>query len=165
MSAEGVLLRVDRLVGGRYATHRIPAEMRTEPRTRRALVTVTWWLVAELVLAAAAVGVAVDIHDRGGQVSGIVWYRLVVIFALTATLFYFVWRAGLGFYWAYSRLRLFSIVFPVVALVTSAVPGLYPSWMIVEQVLFSLVLVGVSLVLSSKHMRAAFAKPRRVPAG
>ncbi len=103
-------------------------------------------------------------RDHGGSVSGIVWYRLVVIFGLTATLFYFVWRAGRGFYWAYSRLRLFSMVFPVVALASSAVPGLYPSWMIVEQILFSVVLLAIAVVLSSAHMRAVFAKPVRVRA-
>ncbi len=164
MPAEAWFLRIDRIAGGRYASHRIPDEARAAPRTRRALLTVTWWLVAELVLAAGAVGVALDVRDHGGTVSGIVWYRLVVIFALTATLFYFVWRAGRGFYWAYSRLRLFSIVFPVVAVVSSAIPGLYPSWMIVEQVAFSAVLIAIAVVLSSGHMRAVFAKPMRAGA-
>ena len=164
MRAEALFLRIDRVAGGRYATHRVPEEARAAPRTRRALLTVTWWLVAELVLAAGAVGVALDVRDHGGSVSGIVWYRLVVIFGLTATLFYFVWRAGRGFYWAYSRLRLFSMVFPVVALASSAVPGLYPSWMIVEQILFSVVLLAIAVVLSSAHMRAVFAKPVRVRA-
>ena len=162
MPAEALFLRIDRIAGGRYATHRVADEACTAPRTRRALLAVTWGLVAELVLAAGAVGVALDISDHGGAVSGIVWYRLVVIFALTATLFYFVWRAGRGFYWAYSRLRLFSIVFPVVAVASSAVPGLYPSWMIVEQVAFSVVLLAIAVVLSSAHMREVFAKPVRV---
>ncbi len=155
--AEPVLRRVDRVAGGRRATLRIPEESRRAPTTRRALLLVAWGLVAELVIAAAAVGFAVAIADTGGRVPGIVWYRLVVILALTATLLYFLWRAGLGWVWAFSRLRLFTIVFPVVAIGTCLVPGLYPPWMVAEQVLFSAVLVAVSLVLHRPVVRSAYA--------
>jgi len=89
--------------------------------------------------------------------------RLVVVLAMTMTLFYFAWRAQRGFYWAYSRLRLFSKIFPIVALVTAAIPGLYPLWMITEQIVFSLILIGVADYLSTDHMREAFAKPARTP--
>jgi hypothetical protein len=85
--------------------------------------------------------------------------RCFVVLGMTATLFYFVWRARLGYYWAYSRLRLFSRIFPVVTLVIAAIPGLYPIWMITEQILFSVVLIGVADYLGSDHMRAAFPKP------
>jgi hypothetical protein len=80
---------------------------------------------------------------------------------MTVTLFYFAWRAQLGFYWAYSRLRLFSKIFPVVTLVIAAIPGLYPFWMVTEQIVFSLILIGVADYLDSDHMRAAFPKPAR----
>jgi hypothetical protein len=166
MKAESVMLRIDRVAGGRKAALRIPDEVRTEPATRRALLVVSGCLVGELVIAAAAVAFAVAITDTGGSVPGIVWYRLVVILGLTSTLFYFVWRAWLGWVWAYTRLRLFSIVFPVIALGTSAIPGLYPPWMIVEQVLFSLVLVAVAVVLWRPQVRAAYAvAPTATPTG
>ncbi len=157
MRAEGLFLRIDRVAGGRTAALRIADEVRTRPATRRTLRVVSGCLVGELVIAAAAVAFAVAITDTGGTVPGIVWYRLVVILALTSTLFYFVWRARLGWVWAYLRLRLFSIVFPVIALGTCAIPGLYPPWMIVEQVLFSLVLVAVAVVLWRPQVRAAYA--------
>jgi hypothetical protein len=89
--------------------------------------------------------------------------RLVVVLAMTMTLFYFAWRAQRGFYWAYSRLRLFSKIFPIVALVTAAIPGLYPLWMITEQICFSLILLGIADYLSTDHMRAAYPKPARAP--
>ncbi len=161
--AEPVLRRVDRVAGGRAASLRIPEESRTAPATRRALLLVAWGLTAELVIAAAAVGFAVAIADTGESVPGIVWYRLVVILAITATLFYFLWRAGLGWVWAFSRLRLFSIVFPVVAIGTCLVPGLYPPWMIAEQILFSAVLVAVSLVLHRPAVRVAYAASAAAP--
>lgn len=154
---EPVLRGIDRIAGGRKARLRVPETTRVRPTVRRAHAIVAWCLAAELVIAAGAVGVAIALTDEGRSVPGIVWYRLVVIFAITATLFYFLWRAWLGWWWAYSRLRLFSVVFPVIALGTCAIPGLYPPWMIVEQVVFSAVLVGVAVLLWSAPMRTAYA--------
>lgn len=51
----------------------------------------------------------------------------MVIFAIAATLFFFWFRAQAGLWSAYSRLRLFSIIFPCVAIGTCLIPGLYPS--------------------------------------
>jgi cation transport ATPase len=163
MNVERALLEIDRLAGGRHGGHTISEEMRTDPRTRRVFVTITWLLAAGLLLGISAVVVAVVLHLRGNQVDLVVWMRLVVVLAMTTTLFYFAWRAQRGFYWAYSRLRLFSKIFPIVALVTAAIPGLYPLWMITEQICFSLILLGIAEYLSTDHMRAAFAKPARTP--
>ena len=163
MNVESVLLEIDRLAGGRHADHTISEEMRTDPKTRRAFVTITWLLAAGLLLGLAAVVVAVVLLLRGDQVAWVVWMRLVVVLGMTVTLFYFAWRAQRGFYWAYSRLRLFSKIFPIVALVTAAIPGLYPLWMITEQICFALILLGIADYLSTDHMREAYAKPPRVP--
>lgn len=76
----------------------------------------------------------------------------------------FAWRAQLGYYWAYQRLRLFSRIFPIVTLVIAAIPGLYPFWMVIEQIVFSVLMVGIGDVLTSDHMRLTFPKPvRRQP--
>ena len=163
MNVESVLLEIDRLAGGRHANHTISEELRTDPKTRRAFVTITWLLAAGLLLGLAAVVVAVVLILRGDQVAWVVWMRLVVVLGMTMTLFYFAWRAQRGFYWAYSRLRLFSKIFPIVALVTAAIPGLYPLWMITEQICFALILLGIADYLSTDHMREAYAKPPRVP--
>jgi len=154
---EPFLQRLDRFAGGRQARLRVAEAARTAATTRRGLRVLAWALVGELVLAAAAVAVAVLLTDEGQSVPLIVWYRLLVILAITATLFYFLWRASLGWVWAYSRLRLFSVVFPVIALGTCLIPGLYPPWMVVEQVLFSLVLVGVAVLLWRPPMRTTYA--------
>ena len=163
MNIETVLLEVDRLAGGRLGNHTISEEMRTDPKTRRAFVTITWLLACGLVLGIAAVVVALALHARGDQVAWVVWMRLVVVLGMTVTLFYFAWRAQRGFYWAYSRLRRFSKIFPVIALGTAAIPGLYPLWMITEQICFSLILLGIADYLSTDHMREAYTKPPRVP--
>jgi hypothetical protein len=160
---ERLLLRVDRLAAGRQATHRIDEALRADPRTGAAFTRVTRLLLAEFVIGGGAVAEAVDVTGTGGHVSGLVWWRLVVIFGIAGTLFYFVWRARLGYWWAYSRLRLFSLVFPVIAIGTCLVPGLYPAWMVGEQVLFSAVLLLVRRVLSTPHLRAAYVRPARPP--
>ncbi len=162
MNMESVLLDIDRIAGGRHADHTISEEMRTDPRTRRVFVAVTWLLVVELVIGTAALVVPVMLQMRQ-EVPWIVWMRLVVVLAMTMTLFYFAWRAQRGFYWAYSRLRLFSKIFPIVALVTAAIPGLYPLWMVTEQIFFALILLGIAEYLSTDHMREAYAKPPKTP--
>lgn len=163
MNVESVFLEIDRLVGGRHADHTISAEMRNDPKTRRVFVVITWLLVAELVIGTSALAVPVMLQMRGDDVAWVVWMRLVIVLAMTTTLFYFAWRAHLGYYWAYSRLRLFSKIFPVVALVTAAIPGLYPLWMVTEQICFSLILLGIAEYLSTDHMRSAYAKPPKPP--
>ena len=163
MNVEGVLLGIDHLAGGRHADHTISEDMRTDPKTHRVFVVITWLLVAELALGTVALAVPVMLRLRGDDVPLVVWMRLLVVLAMTTTLFYFAWRAQLGYYWAYSRLRLFSKIFPVVALVTAAIPGLYPLWMVTEQIFFSLILLGIAEYLSTDHMRLAYAKPPNKP--
>ncbi len=163
MNLEPMFLAVDRVAGGRSVDYTIPPSMRDHPRTRRAFVAIAWLLAAELVLGAAAVVVAVMLALGGAALPFSVWMRTFVVLAMTLTLFYFAWRARKGYYWAYSRLRLFSKIFPVITLVLAAIPGLYPFWMVTEQILFSLIMIGVADYLSSDHMRDAFPKPPRAP--
>lgn len=163
MNLEPMFLAVDRVAGGRSVEYTIQPEMRDHPRTRRAFVAIAWLLGAELVLGAAAAVVAVVLALDGASMPFSVWMRSFVVLAMTITLFYFAWRARLGFYWAYSRLRLFSKIFPVITLVLAAIPGLYPFWMVTEQILFSLIMIGVGDYLSSDHMRDAFPKPLKTP--
>ena len=163
MNPERVVLLLDRIAAGRQATHRIDEAARTDPRTTTAFTRVSWLLLAEFVIGGGAVVEAIILSRSGDHVSPVVWWRLVVIFGIATTLFYFVWRARLGFWWAYSRLRLFSLVFPIVAIGTCLVPGLYPPWMVIEQVLFSAVLLLVLRVLSTPHLRAVYVRPARTP--
>jgi cation transport ATPase len=161
MNVEKVLLEIDRIAGGRHGDHTISEHMRTDPRTRHVFVAVTFLLAIEFVLGAAALAIPVML-DMRREVPWVVWMRLCVVLAMTTTLFYFAWRARRGYYWAYSRLRLFSKIFPIVALTTAAIPGLYPLWMVTEQIFFALILLGIAEYLSTDHMRAAYPKPPRV---
>jgi hypothetical protein len=158
---EPLFRRLDRVAGGRVSDYRVDDEMRDHPRTRRAFIAIAWLLLVELAIGLAAVVVAVVLAATGQPVPWAVWMRTVIVLGMTATLFYFAWRASRGWYWGYSRLRLFSKIFPVVTLVLAAIPNLYPLWMVTEQIVFSLILIGVADFLDSDHMRGAFPRPVR----
>lgn len=159
MNIEPLLRRVDHFAGGRNGGYLVPDGVTRAPRVRRAFIVIAWLLVAEFALGLAVLVFAIVLQFQGHPVAWPVWMRTVVVLGITTTLFYFLWRAQRGFYWAYSRLRLFSKIFPVIALVLAAIPGLYPIWLITEQIVFALILIGISDYLSSDYMRAAFPKP------
>lgn len=164
---EPLLLRVDRIAGGRHAHVKILDADRTHRRTVRAFRWVFWLLAVELLIGVAAVVVAVVIAVQAGSIAAVpfaVWMRALIVLAMTVTLFYFAWRAALGWRWAYQRLRLFAQIFPVITLVMAAIPGLYPAWMVTEQIVFSLIMIGVADFLTSDHMRQVFRKPDPAPA-
>ncbi|WP_423058243.1 hypothetical protein [Brevibacterium linens] len=159
MAMENLLAKIDRLAGGKKAGIVVDPEGLEQPKTKRAFAWITWLLVFELVLGFGAVVFAVLIARAGEPVPFAVWMRTIVVLGMTATLLYFFWRATKGFYWGYQRLRLFAQIFPVITLVMAAIPGLYPVWMITEQIVFSLVMIGVGDFLTSDHLREVFRKP------
>ncbi|PYY40244.1 hypothetical protein DEJ32_07020 [Curtobacterium sp. MCPF17_046] len=154
-------LRLDRLAGGRQGGYVIREDMLAHPDTVRSFRWIRWLLVAETVVGLTAVLVAVLLTRAGQDVPWAVWFRATVVLLITLTLYVFAWRAQLGYYWAYQRLRLFSRVFPIVTLVIAAIPGLYPFWMVIEQIVFSVLMVGIGDVLTSDHMRSTFPRPAR----
>ncbi|MDQ1129600.1 hypothetical protein [Microbacterium sp. SORGH_AS_0888] len=157
MTLETFLRRLDRLAGGRAADHRVPRS--DDPRVTRAFRAITVLLSLCAVLGIGTVVTAVALTLNGAEVGFAVWMRCLVVLGITATLFYFLARARAGWYWAFRRLQLFSRIFPVVALVLAAIPGLYPLWVTSEQIVFALLLIGVSDYLQAEYMRDAFPKP------
>ncbi len=152
-------MRLDRIAGGRAAGEKADDELVEHPRTRRAFTWISWLLALELVIGLAALVVAIVLLAQGTVLAFPVWMRILVVLGMTATLFYFAWRAQKGYRWAYSRLRLFSKIFPVITLVMAAIPGLFPFWMVTEQIVFSLILIGIADFLDSDHMRRVFRRP------
>lgn len=159
MDLEPVLTKLDRIAGGRTAGEKADDELVEHPRTRRAFTWISWLLALELLIGLAALVVGIVLFARGTVLAFPVWMRILVVLGMTATLFYFAWRAQKGYRWAYSRLRLFSKIFPVITLVMAAIPGLFPFWMVTEQIVFSLVLIGIADFLDSDHMRRVFRRP------
>ena len=156
---EPLFLRFDRVAGGRIAGRRV--DLAQHPKTRRGFVGILWILGVEIVVGLVAIVIAIVLTANGMPQHWAVWFRSIAVLAITATLLYFAWRASLGWYWAYSRLRLFSRIFPIVTLVIAAIPGLYPLWMTIEQIVFSLLLIGVGDILTGDAMREAFPRPAK----
>lgn len=158
---EPLFLLVDRLGGGRDWEHQVSGA--TVPGARRGLIAVSAILGACLLLGTGTVIVVFWLFLTGHTVTLPVWIRGLVILGITASLFYFVWRAWIGKYWAFRRLQLFTRVFPVIALVLSAIPHFFPLWMIVEQLVFACLLIVAAVILSAPPMREAFPQPQRPP--
>jgi hypothetical protein len=154
-------LHVDRLAGGRQHDYVIREDMRQHPRTVRAFRGIRWLLVGETLVGLTAIVIALVLTSHGESVQWAVWSRSTVVLMITLSLYVFAWRAQLGYYWAYSRLRLFSRIFPIVTLIIACIPGLYPFWMVVEQIVFSLLMIGIGDLLTTAHMREAFPPPVR----
>ncbi|MGT2462031.1 hypothetical protein [Sinomonas atrocyanea] len=152
---------IDRTFGGRHGHFIVDRHELEHPKTQRAFQWVYWILLAEVAVGIAAVAIAVVLQAGGTDVGFAAWFRGVVVLLMTLTLFFFAWRARHGYYWGYQRLRLFSQIFPVVSLVVATIPGLYPYWMVVEQIVFAVLMIGVADVLTNDHMRAAFMSPKR----
>ncbi len=152
-------LQLDRLAGGRQAGYVIREDMLAHPDTVRSFRWIRWLLVAETVVGLAAIVVAVLLTRAGQTVPWAVWFRATVVLLITLTLYVFAWRAQLGYYWAYQRLRLVQPDLPRRDARRRRDPGLYPFWMVIEQIVFSLLMIGIGDVLTSDHMRATFPKP------
>jgi hypothetical protein len=159
IALEQLLLRIDRLAGGRQASVSIPPNALAHEKTVSAFRWIRLLLIVELVLGLGAAGYAVFLAEEGGSVPLSARMRTMVVLAMTATLFYSAWPASLGWRWASMRLRLFSQIFPVITLVLSAIPGLYPAWMVTEQIVFSLIMMGLGDFLTSDHIRDASRRP------
>jgi hypothetical protein len=149
-------LHVDRLAGGRQHDVVIREDMRSHPQTVRAFQGIRRLLVGETLVGLTAIVIALVLTSHGVAVPWAVWFRSTVVLLITLSLYVFAWRAQLGYYWAYSRLRLFSRIFPVVTLVIACIPGLYPFWMVIEQIVFSLLMIGIGDLLTTDHMREVF---------
>lgn len=156
---ETFFLCLDRVAGGRMAGYRVDPS--NDPRVGRAFRAITILLMACFLLGIATIVTSVWLTVSGHDVGFAVWMRCLVVLGITTTLFYFLWRARAGWYWALRRLQLFSRIFPIVALVLAAIPGLYPWWVISEQIVFAILLIGVSDYLQSDYLRAAYPKPQR----
>ncbi|MGG5175016.1 hypothetical protein ACQQCD_08340 [Pseudarthrobacter sp. J1763] len=152
---------LDKLAGGRHGHYTVDPQKLAHPKTQSAFKWVFGILAAEVVVGLAAIGIALVQQLNGINVPFAVWFRGLVVLLMTVTLFFFGWRAKNGFYYGYQRLRLFSQIFPVITLVVATIPGLYPYWMVVEQIIFAVLMIGVADFLTSDHMRDAFPSPKR----
>ncbi|GAA3285954.1 hypothetical protein Dvina_03555 [Dactylosporangium vinaceum] len=99
-----------------------------------------------LTLSVAALVLAYVLRHHPDLVTDAVWVRgsLVVASAVVANVL--AWRGDVR------RLRIVAIVMTVAIAVVVSIPGLFPVWLRIEQVLCGLLLLGVVLTLPRRQV-------------
>jgi hypothetical protein len=67
-------------------------------------------------------------------------------------------RAAKGRRRAYLRLRIIAFVIPVLSVVLVVIPGLFPTWMKLEQGVYAVVLPAIAFLANSSPVRSVFPK-------
>ena len=86
-----------------------------------------------------------------------VWVRGTIVVASALLTTVFAAQMARGSRSGHLRLRLVSAIMLVAIAVIIALPGTFPLWMKIEQGICGLLLLGVVVVVNSKHLRSTFA--------
>jgi hypothetical protein len=84
-------------------------------------------------------------HDTAA-VNDAVWVRGTIVVGSASLMFVFATRAAGGSRGAHRRVRILSAVMVVAIAVVVALPGMFPLWMKIDQVVCGLILVGLLVV-------------------
>jgi hypothetical protein len=112
---------------------------------------------AYLAVAVLTLVAIVLLRDDKAAVNDAVWVRGTIVVLSAALMVAFTVRAERGSRGAYRRVRVLSAVMVVAIAVIVALPGTFPVWMKIDQVVCGLVLLGVTVLVNSHDMRARFA--------
>lgn len=99
------------------------------------------------------------LRDDHAVVTDAVWVRVTVVVVTSLLMASFAARTARGHRRSYLRLRLASGVMVVAVALVVALPGGFPAWLKVEQGVCGVLLLGVVLLVNSRPVRAAFARP------
>ena len=83
------------------------------------------------------------------------WTHAVIVCAFAVLLIGVTARAATGDRRAYRRLRVISVVIPTVSVVLILIPGLFPTWMDVEQAGYAVLLLIVAALANRRALRSA----------
>jgi uncharacterized membrane-anchored protein len=134
-------------------TDRAPAPRTTLTSMKNVKLLVgTYLAVAVLTLAAIVL-----LRDDRAAVTDAVWVRGTIVVLSATLLFAFAVRADRGSRGAYRRVRVLSAVMVVAIAVIVVLPGVFPVWLKVDQVVCGLLLLGVVLLANRHDVRARFA--------
>lgn len=83
------------------------------------------------------------LRDHTTLVNDAVWVRGTIVVLSAALMFTFTVRAAQGSRGAHRRVRILSAVMVVAIAVIVALPGMFPLWMKIDQVVCGLILIGL----------------------
>lgn len=115
-------------------------------------------LACYLGLAVAGFGAAVMFHGNRQLVNEAVWVRSSVVLITSAAMFLMALMAARGHRPSLLRLRIVSIIVPLVIVVIIVLPDPFPVWMKVQQGLCALVVAGAAVLVNGRDVRAEFAR-------
>jgi hypothetical protein len=108
-------------------------------------------------LAVLGLAAAVVLRDHPQLVNTAVWVRSTIVLATSIATYVFVERAARGDRAAFLRLRVASIVVPLVIVVVIVLPDPFPAWMKVQQGLCALALAAAAVLVNRSSLRRSFA--------
>jgi cytochrome bd-type quinol oxidase subunit 2 len=113
-------------------------------------------VTAYLALCVLTLIFAAVFHDNATIVTDAVWVRATIVTLSAVLTFLFARSAARGSKRGYLRLRIVSAVMVVAIAVIIALPGLFPTWMRVEQGVCGLLLLSVVVVINGRRVRSRF---------
>ncbi|KAA6212947.1 hypothetical protein CP973_26880 [Streptomyces albofaciens JCM 4342] len=111
-------------------------------------------------LGTAVLLTVVVLAATGHEVTSFMWGRSAGVLASAAVTYWLTVLAARGKRWAYLRVRIVSVVMPVVIVAIDLIPGALPVWFIAAQAVCALAIGATALVTNGSELRAAFAEGR-----
>lgn len=128
---------------------------RTESRPSTVFRTLHRLLAVYLAISVLTLIAIVVLRDNPAMVTSAAWVRAIIVVASAALLIRFTRSAERGSRGGLRRLRVVSIVTPVAIAVIVALPGTFPLWMKIEQVVAGLLMVWVAVLANGRPVRQA----------
>lgn len=127
------------------------------PKSQIAFRNVKLFVGGYLGLSVLTLATIILLRDNTAIVTPAVWVRGTIVVASALLTALFARQTARGSRGGYLRLRLVSAIMLVAIATIIVLPGLFPLWMKIEQGVCGLLLLGVVIVVNSKHLRSTFA--------
>ncbi|WP_310725263.1 hypothetical protein [Streptomyces sp. N2A] len=128
------------------------------PRIRRDFDTVKRLVAAYGALSAAVLITVAVLATTGHPVTSFMWGRSGGVLASAAVIYWMTVLAARGTRWAYVRVRILSVLMPIVIVGVDLIPGICPPWFALIQAASALPLAAAAFVSNGSRLRAAFPK-------
>ncbi|MGH7918878.1 MAG: hypothetical protein ACREQM_02905 [Candidatus Dormibacteraceae bacterium] len=109
-------------------------------------------------LGVVGLAIAFLFRDHAQLVNSAVWIRNGAMIASAGLLYLFVERAARGQRRAFLRVRIVSILVPLIIVALVVLPDPFPVWMKVQQALCALDVGGIAILANRPSVRLRFAR-------
>lgn len=127
-----------------------------ETNTQQALSKVKKFVAVYGTLSLAVLVVVVALSVEGREVTSFMWGRTGGMFASAAVTYGLTVLASRGARWAYTRVRIISVLVPIAIIAIDSIPGALPLWFAGLQIAGALALVPAAFIVNRSGLRAAF---------